>query len=154
MVRWQRVLIYILGGIGCWLLLVMWSQRQLREVHLQIMRKGLEHHVHLAELLYNLDTSTSNSEIDNIRQKITYHIAIIDRQGRVVADSLFGQNLELIENQINQREIIQAAQEGVGSDLRYNPATDGWFIYAAVALSTGQGFIRLSQPVSGPWPTP
>ena len=153
MVRWQRVLIYILGGVGCWLLLVVWSQRQLREVHLQIMRKGLEHHVRLAELLYDLDASTSNSEIDNIRQKIPYHIAIIDRQGRVVADSLFGRTLGHLENQLNQREIIQAEQEGVGSDLRYNPATDGWFLDAAVSLSTGQGFIRLSQPVSGPWPT-
>ena len=154
MVRWQRVLIYILGGIGCWLLLVVWSQGQLREVHLQIMLKGLEHHARLTELLFHLDDSISNSEIDNIRQKIPYHIAVIDRQGRVVADSLFGQNLEHMDNQINQREIIQAVQEGLGSDLRYNPATDGWFLYAAVALSTGQGFIRLSQPVSGPWPTP
>ncbi len=79
MVRWQRVLIYILGGIGCWLLLVVWSQGQLREVHLQIMLKGLEHHARLTELLFHLDDSISNSEIDKIarRFRITLLLSIV-----------------------------------------------------------------------------
>lgn len=118
------------------------------------MRNGLEHHARLTVLLFDLDDSISESEMDSFRQKIPYHIAIVDRTGRVVANSLLGKNLEKVESQAHQKEILEAAEEGVGSDLRYNPATDGWFHYAAVPLPTGQGFLRLSQPVNGPWPTP
>jgi len=65
MIWCQRVLIYILGGIFCWLLLIVWSQRYIREFHLQIMRNGLEHHARLTQVLLNLDDSISESEIDN-----------------------------------------------------------------------------------------
>ncbi len=118
------------------------------------MRNGLEHHARLTVLLLDPDDSISQSELDSIRQKIPYHIAIVDHRGQIVADSLLGKNLGNVENQAHQKEILEAGREGVGSDLRYNPATDGWFLYAAVPLSTGQGFLRLAQPVNGPWPTP
>ncbi|MDA2926694.1 hypothetical protein MYX78_05595 [Acidobacteria bacterium AH-259-G07] len=150
-IRWQRVLIYFLGGICCWLLLFVWNERHIKKFHLETLRKSLQHQAHMMEMLFSLSDLTSDSEVDTIRPKTPYNITIIDRQGRVVADSLFsGKDLDKIENQLNQKEIIQAAQEGLGSDLRYYAVTDGWFLYAAVPFSNGKGFVRLSTPVSGP----
>ncbi|MDA2933209.1 hypothetical protein MYX82_02585 [Acidobacteria bacterium AH-259-D05] len=152
-VRWQRVLIYSLAGICCGLLLFTWNQRYIQGFHLDIMRNNLKHQARLMEPMFHLSTSTSDSEVDAIGEKVPYQITVIDGLGRVVADSLFsGKDLGHLENQLNQKEIVEAAQNRIGTDLRYYEATDGWFLYVAALFSTGEGFIRLSRPVSGPDP--
>lgn len=152
-IRWQRVLIYQLAGLCCGLLLFTWNQRYIQRFHLEIMRNNLKHQVRLMEPLFHLSHSTSDSQVDAIGEKIPYHITLIDGGGRVVADSfLSGKDLENMENQLNQKEIIEAAEKGIGTDLRYYTVTDGWFLYAAALLSTGEGFVRVSRPVSSPNP--
>ena len=51
------------------------------------MRNGLEHHARLTVLLLDPNDSISQSEMDSIRQKILYHITIVDHRGQIVADS-------------------------------------------------------------------
>ncbi len=150
--RWARVLIYSLAGLCCGLLLLTWNQRYIQRFHLEIMRDNLRHQARLMEPLFHLNESTTDSQVDAIREQLPYHLTIINGGGRVVADSLFsGGDLEKMGNQLNQKEIVEAGQSGTGSDLRYYEATGGWVLLAAIRSSWG-GFIRLSRPVSGPNP--
>ncbi|MEE8349458.1 MAG: hypothetical protein V3R94_07800 [Acidobacteriota bacterium] len=151
-VRWQRVLIYSLTGLCCGLLLFSWNQRNIQRVHLDIMLNGLHHQARLMELMFHLNESSTDSQVDDIRTQLPYRLTIIDGKGAVVSDSLFsGADLEKMGNQLNQKEIMEARQSGAGSDLRYSEITDGWVLFAATPTSLG-GYIRLSRPVSGPNP--
>ena len=151
-VRWQRVLIYSLAGLCCGLLLFSWNQRYVQSFHLDIMLNDLRHQARMMEPLFHLNESMTDSQVDAIREQLPYHVTIIDKHGKVVADSLFsGTALEKMGNQLNQKEITEAGQGGTGSDLRYSEATDGWFLFSATQSSQG-GYIRLSRPVSGPIP--
>lgn len=153
-VQLRHVLIYVLAGICCWLLLWVWNQRHIKRFHLETRRGSLIHHAHLMETLFQLNSSTLDASVDALREKIPFWITIIDARGLVVADSFFsGGDLQRVENQLQAKEIVQAAHKGQGSDLRYFSLTDGWFLYAAVPISTG-GFIRLATPVSGSDPSP
>ena len=122
--RWQRVLIYPLVGLCCGLLLSSWNQRYIQSFHLDIMLNDLRHQARLMEPLFQLNESTTDGQVDAIRKQLPYHLTIIDRRGRVVADSLFsGSDLERMGNQMNQKEIVEAAKKGTGSDLRYYETT-------------------------------
>ena len=151
-VRWQRVLIYSLAGLCSGLVLLSWNERSIQRFHLDIMRNDLGHQARLMEPLFSLDESTSDPQLDAVREQLPCHLTIVDRSGQVVADSLFsGTDLAKMGNQLNHKEIVEAAQSGMGSDLRYSEATGGWVLLAAIQ-SSGGGFIRLSRPVSGPEP--
>ena len=150
--RWQRVLIYSLAGLCCGLLLLSWNRRYIQSFHLDIMRNDLHHQARLMEPMFHLNESTSDSQMDALREKLPYHVTIIDPGGRVVADSMFsGEDLGKMANQLNRKEIMEASQNGTGSDLRYHEATGGWVLFAVIQ-SSGGGYIRLSRPVSGPNP--
>ena len=152
--KWSHVLIYILGGICCWLVLFAWGDRHIKTFHMSTIRGSLQHHARMAEVLFSISDSTPDSEVDAIQEKLQYHIAVIDRQGRTVSDSLLsGADLGAMGNQLDHREIEEAARQGMGSDLRYFHRTGGWFLHVAVPLSNGGGFIRVSTAVSGPEPT-
>jgi hypothetical protein len=153
MVRWQRVLIYSLAGLCSGLLLFSWNERSIQRFHLDIMSNDLTHQARLMEPLYHLNELTTDGQLDAIREQLLYHLTIVDRRGKVVADSLFsGTDLAEMGNQLDLKEIVEAVQSGMGSDLRYSEATGGWVLLAAIQ-SSGGGFIRLSRPVSGPEPT-
>lgn len=151
-VRWPRVLIYSLAGLCSGLLLLTWNQQYIQRFHLDVMHNDLRHQARLMESLVHLNESLTDSQVDAIREQLPYHLTIIDGGGRVVADSLFsGKDLEKMGTQLNPKEIVEARQNGTGSDLRYLEATGGWVLLAAIR-SSGGGFIRLSRPVSGPKP--
>jgi two-component system phosphate regulon sensor histidine kinase PhoR len=151
-IRWQRVLIYPLAGLCCGLLLFIWNQRYIQSFHLDIMLNDLRHQARLMETPFQLNESTTDGQVDAIREQLFYHLTIINRRGIVVADSLFsGTDLEKMGNQVNQKEIVEAAQKGTGSDLRYYETTGGGVLLVATR-SSGGGYIRLSRPVSGPHP--
>ncbi len=152
-VRWPRILIYSLGGFRCGLLLLTWNQRDIQRFHLDIMSNDLRHQARLMEPLFHFSGATTDSQLDALRDQTPYPTTIINGEGRLVADSLFsGEDLKKMENQLNQEEIVEAGQNGTGFDLRYHETTGGWVLFAA-AQSSGGGFIRLAQPVSGPNPT-
>jgi len=155
--RWQtnmsmrkgRVLIYVLGGICVWVLLVAWNQKSIKRFQLETIRQGLVHHARLVQVQFDLNPSA----VGAIGEEIAYRIEIISQEGQVVTDSLYpNEDFERTENQLDSKELQEASREGVGTDLRYYSVTDGWFLYVAVPASTG-GFIRLSTPVSGPEPS-
>jgi hypothetical protein len=152
--RLQHFVLCVLVVLCGWILFFIGYRQNIKEFHLDTIRQGLLHHARLAEVLFELSSSTPDAAVDAVRERIPYRIEIISARGRVLADSLFsGEDLERHENQLDRKEVVEATEEGQGSDLRYYEVTRGWFLYVAVPLTTG-GFIRLSTPVSGSEPLP
>lgn len=85
--------------------------------------------------------------IDHLAEGAAFRITLIDRQGKVVADSeVSGQKLSELENHANRPEVKEALSQGWGESLRYSTSIQREMLY--VARPFPEGVIRISMPLT------
>ncbi|KPK76503.1 MAG: hypothetical protein AMJ89_04060 [candidate division Zixibacteria bacterium SM23_73] len=87
-------------------------------------------------LVGNLDITRMDSLADELGQKIEGRITIIDRDGRVVADSYqSGENLLRMDNHKNRPEVASALQDETGKSIRFSYTIKADMLYLASPIS-------------------
>lgn len=85
--------------------------------------------------------------MDNVRQKA--RVTVVQPNGRVIYDSGSGQ--EDLGNHRERKEIKEALQHGIGSDVRKSDTTKERSIYYAIQLKNGN-VLRVARTVDNVWP--
>ena len=121
-------------------------------------RASIEQQLHgqallIAELLSRNPEITStdiDAEADRLAQSIDARVTLIERDGRVVGDSIVdGQALATLDNHLNRPE-VQLAREGqVAVVERYSTTVQAEMVYAAVAADHPQiAYVRVALPLT------
>lgn len=93
------------------------------------------------------DSESLEPLVDHLAEGAVYRITLIDRQGKVVADSeVSGPRLAELENHSNRPEVREALAQGWGESLRYSTSIQKEMLY--VARPYPQGVIRVSMPLT------
>jgi PAS domain S-box-containing protein len=112
------------------------------------MRFALEREARLVRDVLPADSAAWQASVERIGREVGLRVTIIDRQGRVVAES--DEAREIIPRLENHRERpeVRAALEGrTGSDQRVSATVNQALLY--VAIPGGPGVVRLAAPLAG-----
>jgi two-component system phosphate regulon sensor histidine kinase PhoR len=88
-------------------------------------------------------------EARNLAANLNLRITVIDKQGKVLADS--ERNPASMENHGNRPEFIEAVEKGVGESTRFSKTLDYPMKYVAVRVTDGDeviGIVRIAVPLS------
>ena len=100
----------------------------------------------------NLEINQIDSLADELSQKIEGRITIINRNGKVIADSYqSGEDLLLMENHNNRPEVIFALQDTIGESIRFSHTIKTYMLYLALPIKVrGEiiGVARLALPLT------
>jgi two-component system phosphate regulon sensor histidine kinase PhoR len=103
-------------------------------------------------LLESLDLAKTDSLSDELGHKIQGRITIIDKEGRVLADSYqSGKDLLNMENHKNRPEVAEAFQGKVGKSIRYSYTIKEDMLYVASPVKAQDeiiGVARLALPLT------
>ncbi len=128
---------------------LLWTERWLQGVYLNLIRTQLEQQVQLLVPLLDPADPHLDGRVNLASQNVPHRLTIIDGRGRVLADSSFSQRqLEGMENHLNREEIVEAAEKGVGSSLRYSTSVEDELLYVALPFPDGGGFLRVATPLT------
>jgi two-component system phosphate regulon sensor histidine kinase PhoR len=103
-------------------------------------------------LLESLDLAKTDSLSDELGHKIQGRITIIDKEGRVLADSYqSGKDLLNMENHKNRPEVAEAFQGKAGKSIRYSYTIKEDMLYVASPVKAQDeiiGVARLALPLT------
>lgn len=122
-----------------------WSLRR----HLENdIRGNLEREARLITRALPTDSLQWQSLVDGMARETQLRITLIDREGRVVAESDEPpEAVPRIENHRTRPEIAEALQGRVGSDRRHSATVNRPLLY--VAVPGGPGVVRVAAPLVG-----
>jgi len=147
--RWRLLLSFLSFTILSLSLFYVGSHYWLEKLLLDLINNDLEDQVQVLAPLINVEDPALDSMIDDISGSTSLRITVIDRSGRVLADSAFsGDALIAMDNHGNRPEVIQAREQGLGRGLRYSTSADLYFHYVAIPLSGGRGTLRIAKPAA------
>ncbi len=143
--RWRLISGYLLILFSALFLFYLWGESWLRGFHLQMARRQLEDQLQMLQALVDADDPDIDAKVDQAGTRLSSRITLMDRSGKVLADSAFsGAQLAALDNHLNRPEVQQAVREGKGSSTRYSTSVDEQLLYVAVALPEGRGVLRLA----------
>ncbi len=123
-----------------------WTNRRLGEFLQEMMLANLEDHLEVILPLIDLDLPELDAMVDRLTEGASFRITVVDRTGRVVADSAFsGEALLRLENHGDRPEIAEAARGGAPNVYRYSASTGESSFYVARPLPDGRGVLRLAR---------
>ncbi len=100
----------------------------------------------------NWEIVKADSLADELSQKIEGRITIINREGKVIADSYrSGEDLLLMENHSNRPEVISALQDTIGKSIRFSNTVKTDMLYLALPVKArGEiiGVARIALPLN------
>jgi len=136
------------------LVLSFFASLKLQDYYEQKISDKLTSNAFLAEDIFKEYLSSNNQEAIQLKneylaKKLNLRITIIDRQGKVLADSK--QDSDTMENHSNRPEIIEAIRDGLGESDRFSDTLGYNMKYVAVAVEkNGQpiGLVRLALPLT------
>jgi two-component system phosphate regulon sensor histidine kinase PhoR len=139
------VMLVLLVTVGT---LVWIAERSLRRDLQQDIAQGLEHEARLVRTALPLDSLAWQDLVRRFGQETGHRITVIDRSGRVRADSDFppGPLPATIENHAARAEVRQALATGSGSAVRHSATVGRDLIYLAVP--GGPGVVRVASDLS------
>jgi two-component system phosphate regulon sensor histidine kinase PhoR len=154
----KLILSYLLVIFFSFGLVDLFLDRNLEDKFLQDIKSSLINQANLienqipADSLQNPDTNYLNELIKNLSARIKSRITIVDRQGRVLADSeKSGQEVFRMGNHLNRPEIKSAFQGEIGIDTRYSSTLKINMLYTALPIKDKSGIVgalRLSIPLT------
>ncbi|MDP2853200.1 MAG: diguanylate cyclase [Smithellaceae bacterium] len=112
------------------------------ETSVQLLRNPLT--------LSSTDLSTIQSRIQEIGKKVNLRITIVNRDGKVMADS--EEDPSVMENHNSRTEIIDARSSGIGKSIRYSLTLKRDMLYVAMPLDDVKPLntiIRVAIPMNG-----
>jgi len=84
--------------------------------------------------------------IDGIGARSGFRVTVVDRTGRVVADSDFsGDGLKGLANHLDRPEVAQAFRSGFGRTSRFSASKSEDLFYVALRLPDGSGVLRFAK---------
>ena len=126
-------------GTGYWL----------KDLLLEMITADLDEQVQILAPLVDASDPELDQMIDRVATSDSLRITVVDRHGRVLADSMFsGESLAEMDNHGARQEIVQAQSEGIGRSLRYSTSAGRYFHYVAVPLPGGEGTLRIARPAT------
>ena len=139
------VLLVLVVTVGT---LVIIAERALRRDLESDIALGLEHEARLVRAALPADSLTWQDVVRRFGQETGHRITIVDRSGRVRADSDFppGPLPPTIENHASRAEIRAALATGAGSAVRHSVTVGRDLIYLAVP--GGPGVVRVASDLS------
>jgi signal transduction histidine kinase len=139
------VMLVVLVTVGT---LVWVAERSLRRDLEQDIAQGLEHEARLVRTALPADSLAWQDLVRRFGQEAGHRITVIDRSGRVRADSDFppGPIPATIENHAAREEVRRALAGGSGSAVRHSATVGRDMIYLAVP--GGPGVVRVASDLS------
>ena len=139
------VLLILLVTVGT---LVIVAERALRRDLERDIAQGLEHEARLVRAALPADSLTWQDVVRRFGQETGHRITVVDRSGRVRADSDFppGPLPATIENHGSRAEIRAALATGSGTAVRHSVTVGRDLIYLAVP--GGPGVVRVASDLS------
>jgi two-component system phosphate regulon sensor histidine kinase PhoR len=95
------------------------------------------------------DNTYIQREAKNFAVNLNLRITVIDKQGKVLADS--EKDASSMENHGNRPEFIEAIEKGVGESTRFSKTLNYPMKYVAVRVTDGEGvvgIVRIAVPLS------
>ncbi|MDD5063736.1 MAG: ATP-binding protein [Phycisphaerae bacterium] len=95
------------------------------------------------------DNTYIQREAKNLAANLNLRITVIDKQGKVLADS--ERDARSMENHGDRTEFVQAVKKGVGESTRFSQTLNYPMKYVAVRVSDGEevvGVVRIAVPES------
>ena len=150
--QWKLFLTYLLLsflGLSLAGILISSSERKRLLTQLEqgmIFETQLLSNIFASPLLENLDLTKTDSLADELGNKIQGRITIIDRNGKVVADSYeSGKALLNMENHKNRPEVTEALQGKVGKSIRYSYTIKEDMLYVAYPIKAQSKIIGVAR---------
>jgi len=94
-------------------------------------------------------TTSMRNEVSRLKKEINMRITVIDRDGKVLADS--DENPDTMENHGQRPEVVGALTQRRGTALRWSHTLGKSMLYVAVPLGSQEaptGVLRVSMPVN------
>ena len=137
------MLVVVTVGTLVWI-----AERSLRRDLQNDIAQGLEHEARLVRTALPADSLRWQDLVRRFGQETGHRITVIDRSGRVRADSDFppGPLPATIENHAARAEVRQALAGGSGSAVRHSTTVGRDLIYLAVP--GGPGVVRVASDLS------
>lgn len=95
------------------------------------------------------DNTYIQREVKNLAANLNLRITVIDKQGKVLADS--ERDAQFMENHGGRPEFVEAVGKGLGESTRFSRTLDYPMKYVAVRVSDGEevvGVVRLAEPLA------
>ncbi len=106
--------------------------------HLSMLANNLS--ITISEDYGAIEKHTKLLQTENIR------VTIVDDEGLVIFET--NEDVSIMDNHENRKEIIAANREGFGSDIRYSDTLGENFLYVAVPVYENEEYVlRLSIPI-------
>jgi signal transduction histidine kinase len=95
------------------------------------------------------DIAYIQRETKTLAENLNLRITVIDRQGKVLADS--ERDASSMENHGGRPEFVEAVEKGVGESTRFSRTLNYYMKYVAARVTDGEevvGVIRLAEPLA------
>jgi signal transduction histidine kinase len=95
------------------------------------------------------DNTYIQREVKNLAANLNLRITVIDKQGKVLADS--EKDASSMENHGNRTEFIEAVEKGIGESTRFSQTLKYPMKYVAVRVADGNevvGIVRIAVPLA------
>jgi two-component system, OmpR family, phosphate regulon sensor histidine kinase PhoR len=136
-------LLIVVLSIG---LFYFWTNRRLGAFLQELMIANLEDHLEVILPLIDLDHPDLDAVVDRFTEGASFRVTVVDRSGRVIADSAFsGEALHRLDNHADRPEILEAMRHGTTRLYRYSTSTSDFLFYVARPLPDGRGVLRLAR---------
>lgn len=144
--RLRLVISFLLVVLASLAIFWIWTSRRL-DAHLyQIAELDLDTRLQMILPLIRIEDPDLDALIDRLAAGASCRITVIDRTGKVMADSAYsGAGLVELDNHAGRREIMDALEFGRGSSLRYSTSTEEYLLYVARRLPDGSGLVRIAE---------
>lgn len=144
--RWKLLTGYLLILFSALVLFQLWTESWVRNHYLADMEERLKSRLRMLAPLLDVNDPAIDAKIDRAGTPLTNRITLLDREGKVVADSAFsGSALQALENHLHREEVQQALQRPpFGSSLRYSTSVDEDLLYVAMQLPDQEGILRMA----------
>ena len=116
----------------------------LKKHYIDIIEEDLWNNAILIRDLLLKDTPALDEEVEKLGLEIGQRITIIDKSGRVLADS--EKDPLLMENHALRPEVRMALKDGIGKSIRFSRTIGVAMLY--LAIPSGNGVVRLSVPLT------
>lgn len=154
----KLILSYLLVIFFSFGLVDFFLDRNLEDSFLQDIKSSLINQAQLIESQIPVDSLQKpnsgylNETVNNLSSRIKARITIVDRQGRVLADSgKSGQEVSKMQNHLNRPEIKSAFQGEIGIDTRYSSTLKINMLYTALPIKDKSDIaaaLRLAIPLT------
>ncbi len=136
-------------AVGYVSLIARWQRRLFeQEAELRLRDTALALQSHVREMLAADEKERLRRAVADLGRSAGVRVTIIDREGVVLADSDEASNF--MENHRNRPEILQAAERGIGKEVRYSTTLRRRMLYVALRLEregTLAAYVRVALPL-------